>query len=442
MVWVAIVTVATAHTLDAQTPPPLTLTIDEAVARAVTEAPRVAEARAQQVAAEAMTMSRTALGRPAISASSSYLRTNHVDEFGVPQSEGGTRVIFPDLPNNYRARAELAVPVYTAGRVQALIASAAADRDAAAGDTRAITSEVRLDAAMTYWGLVTARARVGVLERASERADAVLADVRARGEAGLVPPNERSSAEAQRARQQVQLIQARNDAALAELRLARVVGAEPGQPLVTVTPVETASPSMAGLADVPVATLVARAREQRGERNALEDRQASLVAAAAATLAASRPQVAALVAFEPARPNPRFVPREDAWNNSWDVGVNVSWALWDGGRLRAERAAALARAEAVGHHIADLDAQIVVDVHDRVLALRSARAAAEASQQAVEAATEARRVVKERFDAGVMTSTDLLDADVALLNAELERTELIATIRIGEARLLRVVGGD
>ena len=44
----------------------------------------------------------------------------------------------------------------------------------------------------------------------------------------------------------------------------------------------------------------------------------------------------------------------------------------------------------------------------------------------VRSATEARRVIGERFTAGVATSTDVLDAQVALLQAELDRTQAVA----------------
>jgi len=40
----------------------------------------------------------------------------------------------------------------------------------------------------------------------------------------------------------------------------------------------------------------------------------------------------------------------------------------------------------------------------------------------------------------VVTSTEVLDAEVALLEAELERTRLQAGLRLTEARLLRAVG--
>ena len=49
-------------------------------------------------------------------------------------------------------------------------------------------------------------------------------------------------------------------------------------------------------------------------------------------------------------------------------------------------------------------------------------------------------MVGERFAAGVATSTDVLDAQVALLQAGLDRTQALANVRLAEARLERALG--
>ena len=89
---------------------------------------------------------------------------------------------------------------------------------------------------------------------------------------------------------------------------------------------------------------------------------------------------------------------------------------------------------------ADLDIQIATDVRQRRLDLDSARAALVAATDGARSAAEARRVVAERFNVGVATTTDVLDAQVALLQAELDRTRSLASIRLAEARLDRALG--
>jgi outer membrane protein TolC len=48
--------------------------------------------------------------------------------------------------------------------------------------------------------------------------------------------------------------------------------------------------------------------------------------------------------------------------------------------------------------------------------------------------------VGERFNAGVAISTDVLDAEIAVLQAGLDRTRALANARLAEARLQRAVG--
>ena len=83
---------------------------------------------------------------------------------------------------------------------------------------------------------------------------------------------------------------------------------------------------------------------------------------------------------------------------------------------------------------------VALEVRQRLLEIDSGRAAVAAADDAVRAATEARRVVAERYQAGVATQTEVLDADVALLQAELDRTRALAGVRLAEARLARALG--
>jgi outer membrane protein len=154
----------------------------------------------------------------------------------------------------------------------------------------------------------------------------------------------------------------------------------------------------------------------------------------------NRPTVSAGGGFDYASPNPRHFPREREWHTSWDVGVNVGWPLFDGGRNRAEVAETSAATRALRARIDDFDALLGVEVRRAVTELTSAIAAIETAEQGIRAAAEARRVANERFLAGVATSAEVLDAQVALLQAELDRTQALASGRVAEARVHRAVG--
>jgi outer membrane protein TolC len=88
----------------------------------------------------------------------------------------------------------------------------------------------------------------------------------------------------------------------------------------------------------------------------------------------------------------------------------------------------------------ELESMVRLEVRQRVAEIEASQAAIDAADAQVRAATEARRVLDNRFAAGVATSTEVLDAQVVLLQASLERVQAAANARLAEARLQRAIG--
>lgn len=413
----------------------LRLALAEAQDRAVAASHRLAEARARAATAEAAVAVREAADRPIVGLGAGYTRTNHVMEFSFPGPTGVPRVLYPDAPNNYRTRLDLQWPIYNGGRSDALERAARAEASAAGAEVAAAQADLRLEVARAFWALVTARASSAVLERSLARAQANVNDVRQRLSAGLVPPNEVASAEAQESRQRMLLIETRNQSDQSSAELARLIGEDVLQRIEPSADLELEAPAAASLQG-----LVADARSARDERRAIEQRIEAAEEQTAAAEGSRRPAIAITGGVDYARPNPQIFPRADRWDDSWDAGVSATWALWDGGRAKAEAAQARTVAEAARQRLAEFDSVVALEVRQRLLDIDSGRAAVAAADDAVRAAAEARRVVGERYQAGVAIQTELLDADVALLQAELDRTRAIASVRFAEARLARALG--
>jgi outer membrane protein TolC len=413
----------------------LPLTLDEALQRGQRESLRIAEFQARVEAAVAVEAGREAAGRPLVAALGGYTRTNHVDEFFIVAPGQPLRVLYPDVPDNYRSRLDFQWPVYSGGRTDALIRAARAEREAAGSDLLAARADLKLEVTRAFWALVTAREAENVLNQSVESLDAHVRDMQSRFEQGLVPPNEVLSAEAQRSRQRVLALEARNTKAVTEADLRRLIGEERASDIVPeISQIDTRT------AVPDVETLIAEAQRLRPERQALQQRIAASRERAAAVGASARPQVGLAAGYDYAKPNPRIFPRADLWEDSWDVSVNVSWSLWDGGRRRAEQAEAIAGTRAIEARAGEFDRQLALEVRQRWYDLDSSRAAIDAASDGVKAAAEARRVLRERFAAGVATSTDVLDAETAVLQAELLRTRAISDARLAHARLERAIG--
>lgn len=421
----------------AQDVPVLRLTIDDAQMRAREASHRLAEARARESVAQATVAVRESADQPLVTAITGYTRTNHVLEFTVPGPGplGLPRVLYPDVPNNYQSRLDLQWPIYNGGRTDALERAARADAAAASADVSVARADLRLEVARAFWAVVTARATVDVLEQGVARSQAHVADVRQRFMAGLVPPNEIASAEAQESRARMLAIEARNQRDVSAADLARLVGLSPGQPLEPVATLDAPASDVSGFD-----ALVASARESRDERRAFERRLESATDLRTAAAAARLPTLAIAGGVDYARPNPRHFPRADRWDDSWDASINMRWSLWDGGRTAADVAQASGAIEVARQRLAEFDSVLAVEVRQRALDLESGRAAVAAAGDSVRAAAEARRVVAERYQAGVIAEIEVLDAEYALLQAELDRTRALAGVRLSEARLARALG--
>ena len=421
--------------------PPVPVTLDEAIAQGLANSRHLADIEARVDAAGFVVQQRATGDHPDVAFLGGYTRTNHVDVFAIDFPLRPSEVIYPDIPDNFRTRLDLRWPIYSSGRVDALERAAQAEKNAVGEELESARSDLRLEITRAFWALVTARETESVLSRSLDAINAQVKDLRSRFSSGLIPPNDVSSAEAQASRQRVFAIEAANARGIAEADLRRLTGIEtagrlePRENLTLPAPAPPETPASAR-----VDALIADALKGRAERRALEDRVSSAEDRAQASRASGRPQVALGAGYDYARPNPHIFPRSGDWKTSWDVSIDVSWSLWDSGRRGAEQGEALANARALNARIGDFDRQVTFEVRQRTLQLDSSRAAVTATDDEVRAALEAERVVGERYRVGVATPTDVLDAQVARLQAELDRTRAIANVRLAEAQLQRALG--
>jgi outer membrane protein len=418
----------------AQTPP-VRLTLDEAVTRGIETSHRLAEIDARGDAARAVAAGRDASGKPQIALLGGYTRTSHVPPFGVPLPNGQFQAVFFDVPDNFRSRLDLQWPIYTGGRVQAMTSAARSEAEAVGEDAAAARADLKLEITRAYWAVLTAGEASRVVEESLAQVGAHLNDVRNRRQAGLVPPSDVLNVEAQYSRQQLMQIEARNTLETVSADFRRLVGLDPGTPFALADRLEAPVPPPSD-----VGALVDAARSGRAERQAMEKRIAAAMSRISAASGGKRPQVGLGAGYDYARPNPRFVPRTPEWNGSFDASVNVSWSLWDAGRVGADVAEARANQRAARERLQEFDRTLEVEVRQRVLDLDSSTAAIGVASDAVRSAAEARRVMTERFAAGVATNTEVLDAQVAQLQAELDRTRALANARMAAARLERALG--
>lgn len=413
---------------------PLRLTLTAAQQQARAAAPRLMVLSAQRDGAAAAAARAQAERKPDVTLSAGYSRLSSIDELRLPLP-GGPRTLFPDLPNQVRSRVEGSEVLLSGGRVTAQIEAANALASALGHDTRAAERDLDLEVAGAFWALVTAQERARVVGEALKMYEADLIDVRNRNRFGLAARNEILALEVERDRAELKKIEAEGGVALAEADLARLLGGGPGTTIVPEAALDAAAGDLPALDD-----LLARARSARPERGALAQRVEAAEQQARSERARRRPQLVALAGFDYGNPNRRLMPQTDNWRGSWDLSLNLALDLCDGGRSRLAETQRRTEAAALRAQLAEFDSRLQLEVTARRIELRTARAAIPVSDRKLESARENRRVVSDRYREGLVPASELIDAEVSLLSAGLERTQALATVQLAEARLIRAVG--
>jgi outer membrane protein TolC len=413
----------------------VSLSLQEAVTRAREASPRVRERRAREAAARAAAEGAQAARRPLVDVGASATRLSDVPELALTLPDGVRRTVFANVPNNLAARVGFAVPLYQGGRLVAAQEAAEREAEAAGGDLRTELLDLDLRVRLGFWNLVTARETERVLREAQVAYEAHLADARNRERVGIAARNELLAVQVERDRAELARIQAENSAAVAEADLRLLLDLPEGTAVVPAEPLVALAPTEAG-----ISTLLASALETRPERQALQARAAAAEASARAERGGWYPRVRLSGGYDYARPNRRIVPILDTWEDSWDVGVAMGFDLWDGGRTRAAVARAQGTAEAARASVEEMERRIRLEVTARLLELQSARAAVAVTETNLAAAAENRKVASDRYRAGVSPSSELLDAELLLLRAGLDRVETLARVRAAEAGLDRALG--
>ncbi|HBL30005.1 MAG TPA: hypothetical protein DD490_24460, partial [Acidobacteria bacterium] len=117
-------------------------------------------------AAEAGLAGAQAERMPRVDLAAGYARNSDVPELSLTLPGLGTRTLFPNIPDTWRAHAGVTVPLWTSGRIESGITAADRLFQAAGLDLTSAAHELTLETREAYWSFVTARESARVLAEA------------------------------------------------------------------------------------------------------------------------------------------------------------------------------------------------------------------------------------------------------------------------------------
>ena len=419
----------------------VSLTLGEAVSRALAQNATVRAAVASEEAGEAELAAARARFLPRVDYSESATRSNNpVFVFGtLLTQEQFTEENFdveslnrPDPLNLFRSQFVLQQSLFNAGQniFGAKIARAGAD---AVQEARRQTEKAAIfETIRLYYGVQVSEKNLEAVAQnvSASQEDAVRA--RALYDAGMVTEADRLAIEVQLARLEEQRIRAASTLEIMKAELNHVLGEPLDREFLLVTPLVAAEPSEEGttLADLEKNTLQQQPQVlQKGlevEMARLERKQAAF---------AFLPAVDFNAGWESDR-----VSFTGGGGTNWMVGIDLRLNLFDGfgKKARLDMASAnLRRKEAEREQVED---QLLLELRRAYLDREASFERVRVTVGAAEQARESHRITQTRYEAGLTNVTELLRSQAAALESEVRHLTALYEQRLADARLELAAG--
>lgn len=421
----------------AQAPPDtLRLSVDEAVAHALRDGVEAAIARQNVAAAEAQIGVARSYALPEVGLSGTYTRNLRKPVIFFEIEPGETQSFEIGQDNAWFGTLALRQTVWASGRVRSgySMAKERAAGAALAGDDAAAV--IARDAKSAYFQALLAGEQTEIARRSLEQAERNVAQISARVARGITPEFEKLRAQVTVANRNALLTRARNYEAIALETLKRLIGIPLDRPLSLSERLEY----------TPYGTdrdeVVARALEGRRDLAALRKEALAADYQYRAQKANSRPLVYldGNLSWQ-GETSAGLWPDEHESAESAAIGLSFSWPFMDGFRTKYQARAAQALAERARARARQLEDVVRLQVRSSWGDVKSIAEEIVGAEQAVQVAGRAYDIAQIRYEKGLSTLVEMLDAELALIESALNRSDTLYRYNVALAVLEYNIGG-
>lgn len=366
--------------------------------------------------------------------SGSYTRLSKVDPFSLPMG-GSTITVSPAILDNYSTKLTLAQPLFMGNKITASIDAAEHSFNAVKEDYNKDKAELILSIKNAYWTLFKAVQMKKVLDETVQQIQAHVNDAKNMLAAGLLTSNDVLKLQVQLADTKYKQVDANNAVKLSNIALCNVLGISLTE---TITPVSTAASNVQGTEEVT--DLLAAAFTKRPELKSADYRIKSSQSGIDIAKSAWYPQVNVVGNYTYSRPNSRIFPTKDEFKGTWDVSLALSFDIWDWNSRSYQTEQAEAQMDQAKEAYAVTRDAITLEVTQNYLNMNQAKEKMSIAKLAQQQAEENFRITGEKFKQGTALSSDLIDAEVAFLQATTNYTTALVDFELANAKLQRSTG--
>ncbi len=347
----------------------------------------------------------------------------------------GAPITYPAWPKTYdvyRHQLQLTYPLYTGGRIENAVKLARHGEAAVSQAAAAARQQLRAEVTTAYFNVLQTRNLANVAAQGVDDLEAHLGNVRNHYDAGTVALSDVLQTEVRLANARNNLIKAENAHKLTRYKLNKIVGLPLHNAAVLADDPDfrPALPSM----DDGIAAALGQRPEMAQARLRLAMAEDKVRIARGGNL----PTVA-LVATDTRQDT---LPASSKNNVSWLVGVNVQFNVFDNGLTRAEIKAAESELAGAKEQLRQAEDRVTLEVCQAYLSVEEAVGRIANNKVAVEQAETDYGLAQEKYENGVGTNLDVMDAELAKTQAKTNYVQAVYDYHISRAQLGRAMGAD
>jgi outer membrane protein TolC len=428
-----ILSVALVSLANAQNNKPLTL--NEAIDLSIKNSKqlKINRAKIEQASAAVKEAIERRLPDAKVSGSYIYLTNPTIDLKTKSSSSGGSGNSSGGTPKVHQAAYGIlnaSLPLYTGGRIRYGIESSKYLAQAEELDAENNKEAVIENTIEAYVNLYKAGAAVTLYNGNLLQAQQRVKDFSHLEQNGLLPRNDLLKAELQASNVELSLLDAKNNWELANVNMNLMLGLPENTVLAPDSSIINQNFSVQALDDY-----VQSALKNRKDIEALGLRKQAAEVGVKATRAEMYPSIALTGGYVAAD-----IPKLLTITNAANIGIGVQYdigSLWKN-KAKVEEAEGRAKELAATQEL--MNDNIRLQVNKAYLNWLSSQKKIEVYAKAIEQADENYRIVKNKYDNGLATVTDLVDADVAQLQAHLSYSFAKADAIVVYNQLLKAAG--
>ncbi len=373
---------------------------------------------------------------PQISLSSSYTRLSDVPPFEVQIPFGNTKFkIQEPVLNNYAVVLSLKQPVFTGFRLSSLHSAAGLNYKAVKADCEKIKNETAFGIRKAFWNFYKAGKILEIVNQNLVNVKTQLEKVRNFYKNGIVTESDLLKLEVLLSEINLKKLDAENNVNLARIAFNKALGIRLNEPSeISVDSIET------NLENISFQESLDEAIQNRFELKSLKYKLEAAGENISAAKSGWLPSLFVFGDFQYSRPNQRLLPLEDKFYDTWDVGVALSWKLWDWGETSSKVTQAEQKLIQAENSEKLIREAIEMEVYKNYFNLMHSKEKISANKIAVKSAEENYRVAAKKYSGQIIPVSDLVDAQTSLLDAQVKLQIALVDFELAKAEFYKSLG--